>query len=65
MNRRTRGVRRSHGEPQPTLFDPVDRDVDFDSYDQVDAHDEELQRDVNRMRLETSSNVYAQRRSQW
>lgn len=25
----------------------------------------ELDRDVNRMRLETSSNVYAQRRSTW
>ena len=56
-------MRPSHGAPQPSLFDD-DPDVDFDSYEQVDSLGE-LQRDVNRMRLETSSNVYAQRRSQW
>lgn len=57
--KRQRGVRRSHAEVQPSLFsEPEDVPEDIDDH-------LELQRDIHRMRLETSSNVYAQRRSQW
>lgn len=45
---------------QVSLLDHVD-----DELDDLREADLELQRDVHRMTLETSSNVYAQRRSTW
>lgn len=62
-NRRGRAQKRYEAErdqTQATLFE-----VPEDDADQVLIGVGELERDVNRMRLETSSNVYAQRRSTW
>lgn len=48
---------------QHSLFDEPAPDDDPDFADRPGLG--EIERDVNRMRLETSSNVYAQRRAYW